>query len=295
MKASGRDQLIPHGGSERTDLPRITPRHAVPRTKAPSFAPVGAIQRGLQILRSLNQHNIATIADIHQDTGIPKPTIIRILETLIHDGYVIRDSMCAGYYLTSKTADIHQHEYSIAHLIEVARPVVVELTQRFHWPVGIGSLVGDVVVIQYSTAEISPWSRSITVGKRANIRFTAMGRAVLAFCSEVDRDRLLLLSRPADSDWREEAKFLRLLQEARESGYTIRAEQFGDPVGSVAVPIHSGGELLAVMNFRYYPKAVSTDAAKAALVQGLKDAARAIEQELQHRDEIDLPHPMSVA
>src|SRR5690606_30801062 len=86
-----------------------------PSTKA-SFPPVGAVQRGLEILRSVSRRQIATVTEIHRDTGVPKPTIVRMLETLIHDGYVLRDRMCGGYRITRKTGELHSGYAGISRL-----------------------------------------------------------------------------------------------------------------------------------------------------------------------------------
>ena len=53
-----------------------------------SYPPVEAVQRAIEILRIVNQLRVASVKDIFSATGFPKPTIVRMLETLIADGYV---------------------------------------------------------------------------------------------------------------------------------------------------------------------------------------------------------------
>ncbi len=63
-----------------------------------SYPPVNAVCRALRVLKVANERAIVTVNSIYTETHIPRPTIVRIiLETLMHEGYVVRDNMCGGY------------------------------------------------------------------------------------------------------------------------------------------------------------------------------------------------------
>jgi DNA-binding IclR family transcriptional regulator len=47
-----------------------------------SFPPVQSVVRALDVLDALNRRPISTIDDLHGQTGIPKPSIVRLLQTL---------------------------------------------------------------------------------------------------------------------------------------------------------------------------------------------------------------------
>ncbi|MBN9009232.1 MAG: helix-turn-helix domain-containing protein, partial [Rhizobiales bacterium] len=49
---------------------------------------IRSTSRGLAVLRAMNARMHSTLADLHRDTGLPKPTVFRILETLRDEGYV---------------------------------------------------------------------------------------------------------------------------------------------------------------------------------------------------------------
>lgn len=262
-----------------------------PRSRLPSFAPVGAIQRGIQILRSLNHLGIGTVADIHKETGIPKPTIVRVLETLIFDGYVARDSMCSGYYVTSKISELCPSRTGMAHLMEVARPIVVALTERILWPVNIGSLVNDEIVVLYSTAEISPWARTIIVGKRVDPRHSSMGRAYLAFCREPERRRLIAASREPDDDGVAEQALLDLLARVRQCGFASRSNHTSNRISSVAVPLILRGELLAVLTCHYFDRVVAPARAVADIVPALSGARDEIVRALEESSAVEAADP----
>src|SRR5690606_22855735 len=106
----------------------------------------------------------------HTETGLPKPTIVRMLETLIAEGYVARDNMCGGYHVTHMVRELDAGYEGIAELIEVARPFAIDLTTRIKWPTAIGIYDGDAMAIHFWTGTISPWVHANTlVGNRPNI------------------------------------------------------------------------------------------------------------------------------
>ncbi len=115
-----------------------------------------AVRRALDVLRTVNRLRIASIQQIHEATGFPKPSIVRMLETLLAEGYVARDNMCGGYWVTSRALELASGCEGISQIIEIARPFAIELTQQLKWPIGIGVLDGDAIAIKFWTGTISP-------------------------------------------------------------------------------------------------------------------------------------------
>ncbi len=60
------------------------------------------ISRALCVLAALNQRPVTTVEELHHDTGIPKSTLIRLLQTLVADGYVEQVTRRGGYRLCAK-------------------------------------------------------------------------------------------------------------------------------------------------------------------------------------------------
>ncbi|WP_368855524.1 helix-turn-helix domain-containing protein, partial [Escherichia coli] len=44
--------------------------------------------RALNLLVEVNRAGLTTVGDLHRRTRLPKPTIVRLLETLVAAGYV---------------------------------------------------------------------------------------------------------------------------------------------------------------------------------------------------------------
>ena len=244
-----------------------------------SYPPVEAVVRALDILKVVNVQGIATINSLHVATRIPKPTIVRLLETLMGEGFVARDNMCAGYRVTHEVARLTSGYQGIPRILEVARPLMVDLTRRIKWPVGLGALDGEAIDILFWTGAISPFAhRSTVIGLRADLRCTAMGRAYLAFCPAPERDRHLAR---IGLDETEEARFRALLERTRAQGYARR-----DPrtkpyeTTTLGVPLMERGRIAALMTISFYRLAVPPGRVDEDVVRPLMDTRANIEHAL---------------
>ena len=248
------------------------PRGPVPRVRANSrrgetdetqhsYPPVEAVQRAFEVLRTVNRLRIASVSRIHAATGIPKPTVVRMLETLIADGYVARDNMCGGYRITARTRELNEGYDGLPFVIEAARPLAIDLTRRMKYPVGIGVFDGDAIALQFWTGTISPLAHTNTVlGLRPDLVTTAMGRAYLAFCPDEERDRLLARLRQGKTSGfsrEHEAMLLQLLRRVREDGYAMRDPQT-EPrrMTTVAMPIRNRGQVVALTSVTFFSSAI---------------------------------------
>jgi len=264
---------------------RTNSRHGLTDPADRSYPLVKSVSRALDVLLALNKLRIASVTAIHEETGFPKSTIVRMLETLRAEGYVARDNLCGGYRVTARVQKLNAGYEGISRLIEVARPLAIELTQRLKWPIGIGVIDGDAIAIRFWTGTISPWSHTNTVlGLRPNLLTAAMGRAYLAFCSHDERDRHLreLRADPArgfGAD--EERKFRALLEQVRRDGYATR-----DPrtkpfrTTTLAVPIREGEVVHALVSISIFTSAVPRDKVVAEIVTPLQQTTARIEQAL---------------
>jgi IclR family mhp operon transcriptional activator len=253
-----------------------------------SYPPVEAVCRGLDVLRAVNKLRIASVNGIYEATGFPKPTIVRMLETLMAEGYVARDNMCGGYRVTCRVHELHSGYEGISQVIEAARPLAVDLTRRIKWPIGIGVRDGDAIALQFWTGAISPWAHTNTVlGLRPDFLTTAMGRAFLGFCPEAERDEIIqgMRADPARAFGEEEERRFRLLLErVRRDGYATR-----DPrtkpyrTTTMAMPIRDGEAVRALISISFFTPAVPRGEIARQIVAPLRATTTKIEEALALR------------
>lgn len=259
-----------------------------------SYPPVESVRRALEILRTVNRLRIASVSDLHAATGLPKPTVVRMLETLIADGYVARDNMCGGYRVTCRARELNSGYEGISRVIEASRPWAIDLTQRIKWPIGIGVLDGDAIALQFWTGTISPWAHTNTVlGIRPNLITTAMGRAYMAFCSEEEREHLmetLRTNKELDFGPEQEAQFRKLLVRVKEDGYALRDPQT-EPrrTTTIAMPIRNQGAVMALITISFYSTAVAKEHVAERVIEPLRATTAKIEETLAFMYAADMP------
>jgi IclR family mhp operon transcriptional activator len=81
--------------------------------------PIRAISRGLSVLRAVNVHGALTMMEISQASEVPYPTACRIVQTLLHEGYLERERGRKTYRTTALVRELGQPQEQRA----ASRPV----------------------------------------------------------------------------------------------------------------------------------------------------------------------------
>jgi len=252
-----------------------------------SYGPVHAVQRVLSLLQALNRRRVSSVDQLHRETGLPKPTVVRMLETLLAEGYVTRDKRQAGYLVTSLVQSLSCGFHGEPLIVQAARPWASAITKRFQWPVSVALLDGSELVVRFSTVSDSPISPAhSTINMRLNLIDRAMGQVYLAFCSESERALLIHMLKTTSADALEHAGGQRLLEQRlrqiREQGYAVRGPLVPPQnAGTVAVPIKEGNHVLATMGMGYFYSAVSPAVLRTEYVPFLLEAASKIVMQIR--------------
>lgn len=248
----------------------------------PSYKPITAVMRALDVLLALNRRSVSTLDDLHRDTRLPKPTIVRLLETLLHRGLVRRGPKPGCYRITAFVGSLSCGYHGEPKVIEAAAPVAVELTRRIKLPVAVATFELDAMVIQYSSVPYSPIAPHHSVlHRRYSMVRNALGRAYLAHCSEAERYIILdMVLRNGDPDdariVRNQDGLDRIFAETRSRGYAVRDPRTQVESDSIAVPVFDGLNLVASICITWFRSALSVAEASQRYAAPLKQAALAI-------------------
>ncbi len=249
-----------------------------------SFPPVQSVRRALALLSELNKQRATTVGELHRRTGLPKPTIVRLLETLMVEGFVASDARLGGYQVTSQVSALSSGFHGAPMVIEAARPWAIDLTRRLKWPVALAVLEKDAVVVRFSTIPDSPVSPfHATINMRLSLISRGLGRAYLAFCPKEERALLVrMLAQSQDPEDRPEnlpSVVRNLVRSIRERGFAERDPKV-EPTSSstIAVPLRHGSRVLATMGLTYFRSAVPRERLLRDLVQPLREASAQVEQ-----------------
>ena len=197
-----------------------------------SFNPVTAVKRGLSVLVVVNRLQRAKVADIRAETGLDKATIIRMLETLIHAGYVVKDLKEAIYFPSARTMQLSCGFNLPQRMSETAGPVHSEFHRTVGWPSDLAIRDGDAMVMIHSSNEDGVLHFNRPAGFRAPILMTCLGRAYLAWCNDEEQECIMsTLARIPGADTelaREPAKLRALLAKIRSQGYAVNDRGYGE-------------------------------------------------------------------
>lgn len=244
---------------------------------------VSALKRGLQVLRALNEHGISQVKDIHRVTGLPKPTVVRMLETLSAAGYVTRGGQ-GGYRLTAGVLSLSQGFDSADFLLQAAIPVLAAMRDEFAWPVELAVFDRDAMVVLGTGASPGTMSLNRPSGSRLPMLVTALGRSYLAFCPAEEREHALNLLRgstdPKNALAREEQTVARILDETRRNGYAVNDREHLTTTRAVAAPVLVHGRPAACISMMVIAAAMTMTQAVDSFAVPLRSAAGAVAEGL---------------
>jgi len=224
--------------------------------------PIRSFGRGLDVLSALNRHGSATALTLARETGVPRATVYRLLQTLLESGYVGRGTADDRFHLRLKVRSLSEGFEDEQWIMAIAVPALVELTRQISWPCDVATLDGLGMTIHDTTHRIAPLSidRNM-VGQSLPILGSASGLAYIAFAPKPERQNLLaLLARsdnPHDALARDRAQASRLILATRRRGYGLRqGGEVWPRTGSIAVPIRVGNRVLGCINTIWMARAV---------------------------------------
>lgn len=247
---------------------------------------VASVQRGLEILRLVNQQIGLTLAEISKMSGLSRGTVYRMLYTFEAAGLIERAD--TGYYPTHRVRSL-SHGFDDDWAEEVAAPFVTTLGRKILWPVTFSEPSVGSALVRLTTDQDSPFViNPIRVGDRMSLTNSASGRVMLAYTSSERQKVLLNQNRDVHGRGTEaEALMSHRLETTakviRERGYDI----FPTPCGremAIAVPVRNGeGVAVAALAFRCFNAAMTHVEALNRFLGPLQEHAQQISDQLSKR------------
>ncbi|RTL55848.1 MAG: IclR family transcriptional regulator [Rhodocyclaceae bacterium] len=260
---------------------------------------IRALERGIAVLKALDENNALSLQQLHNRTGIAKATLLRILLTLEQE-QMIRKSIGDGCYYPVPV--VHGHKSaSDRHALyaSLAAPHLERLQQTVIWP-------SDFLIYnRYKMMSLETTRRTAAlalnarykIGFRVDMFLSAPGRAYLAFCSDAERERILAHYRKHPPRNALSASVLRnsiddVLAATRAQGYAVRDPLFGgdeedisdfdDQFDAIAVPLLQGGQIFGCINIVWVRKYNLRQKIIRECLAPLQSTAEAIAEALYH-------------
>ncbi len=233
---------------------------------------VEPVRRSFAILEALSRRPHGTIAMLAAETGLPRPTVARLLKTLMGLGYATQVSRHMGYRLTDRVLGLAQGIRFIDHFVDAAAPHMHRFTEKHGWPLYLGTISHRAITIRYSTAAESPMSfERLALQRRSPVLSSALGRAWLAFCSDEERRATL-----RDLGVRHDARLAAAFARIRRDGHAFTILPRPGRLQGIAVAIRNRHRVLGCVSMRFTRSAMSEAEAGARYGAPLTALARAI-------------------
>jgi IclR family mhp operon transcriptional activator len=253
--------------------------------------PVEPVIRALQVLEALNRKPASSLGEMHAVTGLPKPTLVRLLGTLIAAGYATRISSQAGYRITGHVLALSSGLRFIDRIVDAAVPAMSEFTRDHAWPLALAKVRDGVVALLHSTGSQSPFSfERVGYNMTYQLMYTAMGQAHLAFCDGEERKRLI---RDLLPDPKLELLGLRTVQSidahlaaVRRRGYAVTLTSRNLKLLGLAIPVRQGRQVHACLVLRFPRSVMTPEQAAERYLEPLNATARAIVKTLVAQDRV---------
>ena len=246
-----------------------------------------SVVRALELLEALNRQAVSTLDMLYEQTRIPKPTIVRMLQTFEGRGIVKHAPQHGAYYLTSGVRALTSGYHSEPMVVEAAAPLMDALTLRVKWPTAIAMLEDHAVVVRYSTIPLSPLAlKHSTINVRLSLVSRATGRAYLAFCSPEQQETLLAAlaqsSAPEDEGVNDPQTLRRVLDQVREAGYALRAPRVVPASNTLAVPVFDTHGVAASLGLTFFASTLKPEQAVERYLPDLQAVAGEIGERLRN-------------
>ena len=248
--------------------------------------PIRSFARGLAVLSALNRYGSATALTLARETGVPRATVYRLLQTLLDEAYVGRGTADDRFHLRLKVRSLSEGFEDEQWISAIAGPALEELTRRISWPCDVTTLQGLKMVIHDTTHRLAPLSidRNM-VGQELPILSSASGLAYISFARQEERQALLALlarsSDPHDALARNAEQVSQLIAATRRRGYGLRqGGRIWPHTGSIAVPIRVGRRVLGCINTTWMARVLDAREGVSRCLEPLRETRQVIERRL---------------
>lgn len=200
---------------------------------------IKSVHKALDIIDYVSKCPQGTsVKDLSDGLGINKSTISKMLSTMEMHGYVQQDARTHRYRIGFQPLLIAKRASGSNELQSIADPYLLDLRDQTGETVSF-AMYSNMTLTYVATYEASyPVRLSSTVGMRASLTGSAVGKATLAFLQEPDRTKLLQrIAEAPESPAFSMEEFLRKLEKVRHRGYSINIDELTKGVSGVGAPI----------------------------------------------------------
>jgi len=251
-----------------------------------------SVERGLAILSSFSaDRRLIGVSEVAQELGLSRSTAHRYIATLARLGYLYQDPTTRKYVLGPRVLELGFTAINSMELRDVAAPQLRRLCDETGHTVNM-AILDDVDIVYIERFRASRRNQDaidldLHVGSRLPAYCTSMGKVLLAFLPDVERDEVLrriTFARRGPNTLTSRTALLAELERVRGTGIAVNNEELAYGLRSVAVPvIAADGAAVAAVNLAAHRTMASLDDLVARIGPLMQRTAAEISAQLGYR------------
>lgn len=265
------ESVDPAEGS--SDEPRV-------RTSDPDYLETFA--RGLQVMLALGEGG-GSISDLARSTGLPRPTVRRVLYTLAKLGYAREEGRT--FVLTPSVTRFATAYLGTAGQSRMLQNFCESLASEVEEIVTVAILDGDEQLHVAFGVPPNFVGIALGVGSRLPSYMTAAGRVIWAHRPEAEVDEFLerttIVAR-TDRTITEKSAIRQAILDARAKGYCVADAEYSLEFKGVAFPVYVAGRLFGALTINARKGPLLTDQRFAMLVDRCRTEAISLGHMISH-------------
>lgn len=226
-----------------------------------------------------------TLTDIAEELGVGVSTVYRLTNTLMHEGFLIRDPVTKNLRLASSILRFGHYVISSFDICNISPPILEKLVQDSGETVHLSILEGT----QTTYLQVFECSNYVNVrthpGKKYPAHCTSTGQVILAYQSEEMIENVIAeglpLYSPKSKTITDPEQFRKRLLAIRRQGYTYNRDEMNVGVSAIAAPVQSpSGKVEYAVSIAGPTARINANTAP-ALTKLVIDAAERLSHELK--------------
>lgn len=246
-----------------------------------------SVERSMKILEVVSSSGVTSLGFLADQTGLPKPTILRICATLVNQRWLAQSRSDSRYRIGSRFPRLETAPDAIDALVEAGSSEIVRLSQATGLGVDLAAAIGQgrVEIVdttrKYSEHGIFP----DCIGYRPSPFRSALGSAYLA-ALEADERAEVAAKMSVNTKGKDREAALRLPEKlreirtrgfaTREYGYWGRAVDYGGIPSAISVAIRADSRVIGALSLVWLAEKQSVEEVAIAHLERLTLAADAI-------------------
>jgi IclR family transcriptional regulator, KDG regulon repressor len=208
------------------------------------------IHRTIQILRAFSTENkMLTLTDLHNRTGLSKPSLQRILSTLVFEGLLNKNEETKKYQLGLELLFLGSLVEKNSSLLSIANPVMEKIQEKTGESVSLNVIEENKRrCIGYVKSKYELQTLTF-VGQESPLYAGASAKVLLAFLSEEEIEKYVRrtnLEKLTEGTIYSRDTLLTEINNIREHGYAISSGERVKGAASISAPIFNPfNEILA--------------------------------------------------